>query len=229
MVKLAVPKEGGVDVEKTPGSLSPNGLLSSLALKKSSKDTLVVKVGLVYVGALPDISALETLATVIAPTAEVDASALEASLYDKVANDGAPGADTEILKSLNVIALGTADLACVIGDVAVELTSAATSSNSSCANNIISSTLSSSAFIASQAVSNSPLLSVCDAISAASVLANAISDNEASMLSFVAVNAVVIVELEVSLPNTFCKAFTDAYNGTKYSASSGNLVMELSP
>ena len=44
-----------------------------------------------------------------------------------------------------------------------------------------------------------------------------------------AVNAVVISLLEVLLPKTFCKDFIDAYNGTKYSYSSGKLEIEESP
>ena len=45
---------------------------------------------------------------------------------------------------------------------------------------------------------------------------------------FIAVNAIVISELDDLLASKFCKDFTDAYKGIKYSASSGNLPTTLS-
>tara|TARA_A100001201_G_C3997481_1_gene173506 strand:- start:6 stop:359 length:354 start_codon:yes stop_codon:yes gene_type:complete len=56
-------------------------------------------VGLVYVGAFPEISAFETVATVTALTAVELASALLALEYETVPNDGADGALELILKS----------------------------------------------------------------------------------------------------------------------------------
>ena len=56
-------------------------------------------------------SALETLATVIAPTGVAEASELEASEYETVPSEGALGAETDMVKSLIFRALGTAALA----------------------------------------------------------------------------------------------------------------------
>jgi hypothetical protein len=96
-------KEGEVgEMDKTfsaPGSLSPNGLPSSVRLKKSSNDTLVVNDGLEYPGISPLISAFDTLATVTAPTEAALASTLAASEYETVLIDGTTGGTEETDKS----------------------------------------------------------------------------------------------------------------------------------